>query len=79
MQWREENGHGNERFVTTMKLRREEGVGMKKRVIDYVFCGKNTLKVVGALDVPREKNMLQDIGNPCFDHPSDHYALAYKF
>jgi len=52
---------------------------MIKRTIDYCFISPNTLDVVGALDIPRDKDILHDVGNPCYNHPSDHYALAFKF
>ena len=52
---------------------------MTKRTIDYVFCSKRSMKVLGALDAPDDANVDQYIGNPALDHPSDHYAQAYKF
>jgi hypothetical protein len=57
-------------LVTTMKFREPK---MTKRTIDYVFCS-NSLKVDGALDAPAEGDVDQYIGNPAFNHPSDHYG-----
>jgi hypothetical protein len=58
-----------------MKFREPE---MTKRVIDYVFASPS-LTVCGGLDAPAEKDIDQHVGNPVFNHPSDHYAQAYEF
>jgi len=64
-----------EPFITTMKFREPK---MTKRIIDYVFASPE-LEVSGALDAPAEEDIDQYIGNPAFNHPSDHYAQAYSF
>jgi hypothetical protein len=33
--------------------------------------------VTGYLALPKEDFIDKNMGNPCKDHPSDHYALAF--
>lgn len=61
-------------LFTTMKFREPK---MTKRIIDYHFY--SGLTCVGALDMPKEEDLNQEVGNPCADHPSDHYAMCYRY
>jgi hypothetical protein len=66
---------GQEPLFTTYKYREAEG--MKKRVIDYVLL-KGGVSAVGNLDMPDEEDIDAHMGNPCKDHPSDHYSLCFE-
>lgn len=66
--------NGKEPEFTTYKFR--ESSGMLKHVIDYVFF-KGIDKVEGGLSMPVDDKIDQFMGNPCKDHPSDHYALCF--
>lgn len=52
---------------------------MKIRVIDYVFYRGDNIRVTGYLGLPKCDKIDQDIGNPAVNHPSDHYAIAFKY
>ena len=60
---------------TTYKYREKEG--MKKRVIDY--CFHVHAKHVGALSMPAGSDIDEYMGNPCKNHPSDHYSLVNDY
>jgi len=64
---------GKEPEFTTLKYR--ESSGMVSRVIDYVFFRGADIK--GGLKMPTADKIDQYMGNPCKDHPSDHYALCF--
>ena len=64
---------GAEPNFTTYKYR--EPHGMTVRVIDYVF--QNMFEVMGYLALPESDLIDKFMGNPCKDHPSDHYSLAF--
>ena len=66
---------GKEPEFTTYKYRESEG--MKKRVIDFVLV-KAGVKVVGQLDMPVQEDIDSHMGNPCKNHPSDHYSLCFE-
>ena len=66
---------------TTYKYREESG--FVKRTIDYMFVAKNEWLEKNKIDVlayitPENVPLDTDIGNPCVNHPSDHYSLAYE-
>ena len=61
---------GKEPSFTTFKFREKEGY--VKRTIDYIFISKG-LKVVNGLSLPDVVD--EEMGNPCENHPSDHYGL----
>ena len=67
---------GKEPPFTTFKYR--ESTGYQKRTIDYVFYN-GSITTTGYLKMPEESQIDQDMANPCKDHPSDHYALAFTF
>ena len=50
---------------------------MQIRTIDYVFIKKDKIKVVGYLEMPESSNIDSYMGNPCKNHPSDHYSLVF--
>ena len=65
---------------TTFKYREKEG-GFTKRTIDYMFISKEAAartKVRRWLSPPREDQLDHKIANPCVNHPSDHYSIAYE-
>ena len=77
--------NGDHPQFTTFKHRAKEGY--VRHTIDYVFVLKNewfkssNLKVVGftdAEDLETNGQIDKEMANPCVDHPSDHYSLAYK-
>lgn len=59
---------------TTMKVRDK----MYCRVIDYIFYGKNTLKLVGKQEIPKKEEMDTN-GLPNAVFPSDHLSLYTLF
>jgi endonuclease/exonuclease/phosphatase family metal-dependent hydrolase len=67
---------------TTFKFRPAEGY--KKRTIDYLFLRNKTpakvsvLRLVDPADLEREQLLDLEMANPCANHPSDHYSLAYE-
>ena len=68
---------------TTFKYRKKEGY--VKRTIDYIFLAKNNwykanqnqVRITHSLEMPEENLIDQKMANPCKDHPSDHYSIAY--
>jgi endonuclease/exonuclease/phosphatase (EEP) superfamily protein YafD len=65
---------GKEPEFTTVKFR--ESHGMCSRVIDYVFF-RGVEGIKGGLKMPASDKIDHHMGNPCKDHPSDHYALCF--
>ena len=65
---------GKEPEFTTVKFRNADG--MCSRVIDYIFF-KGVKGIKGGLKMPFPDKMDHYMGNPCKDHPSDHYALCF--
>ena len=71
---------------TTFKFREKEG--WVKRTIDYIYVAKNDyynkhggVQIIEYLDpgdVEKDGLINNDIGNPCPNHPSDHYSIGYK-
>jgi hypothetical protein len=37
------------------------------------------MSVSGYLALPKNEEINWDIGNPAFNHQSDHYAISFKF
>ena len=70
---------------TTLKFRKKEG--WVKRTIDYIFIAKNNYfknndisigSYIDTKDLENNGLINNDIGNPCENHPSDHYSIAYE-
>ena len=70
---------------TTFKYRKKEG--WVKRTIDYIFIAKNDYfnennvsvsEYLNPADLQKEDLLNNEVGNPCPNHPSDHYSLGYK-
>lgn len=69
---------------TTFKFRNE--TGYQKRTIDYMFLCENNFPqsqvtveaLIDPMDLQDDKQLNEEIANPCSDHPSDHYSLAYQ-
>ena len=68
-----------------MKYRAKEG--WVKQTIDYIFVAKNEYynkngciieEYMDPIDLEKDILLNKDIGNPCRNHPSDHYSIAYK-
>jgi hypothetical protein len=38
----------------------------------------NRLEVTAWLEPPADDQLDKEMGSPCIDYPSDHYALAYE-
>ena len=73
---------GKEPEFTTLKYSSKEPEG-KKRTIDYVFyksstTGGNPLKPIGYYALPKTEDIFEEIGNPCINYPSDHYAIGFE-
>jgi len=71
--------------LTTFKYREKEG--WVKRTIDYIFMARNDYyntnkctisECLDPSDVEKEGLLNMDIGNPCPNHPSDHYSIGYQ-
>ena len=71
--------------LTTYKYRAKDK-GWVKRTIDYIFLKQNEwyrdngIIVMALLDPGdlEDKQLLNNkIGNPCPNHPSDHYCIGY--
>jgi len=69
---------------TTFKYRKKEG--WVKRTIDYIFMAKNEFyesndvaitEFLDPGDLEKENLLNNEIGNPCPNHPSDHYSIGY--
>lgn len=67
---------------TTFKYREESGY--VKRTIDYMFLAENRFQQQNKVVVEQMLNnnipdsaLDMEMANPCQDHPSDHYSLAY--
>jgi len=52
---------------------------MTKRTIDYQFYSHKSLKAINVLDMPAEGALDHEVGNPCVNHPSDHYAICVNY
>lgn len=70
---------------TTFKYTAEEG--WVKRTIDYIFIAKNDWfeesgctisQYLDPADLERDDLLNLKIGNPCPNHPSDHYSIGYE-
>jgi len=70
---------------TTFKYRKKEG--WVKRTIDYIFMQKNNffknhgLRVSSyssTYHIEQDGRLNKEVGNPCQNHPSDHYSLYYE-
>jgi len=67
---------------TTSKFRKKDG-GWVTRCIDYIFVAKNEyLRTYGCLIEefldPEDIELNKEVGYPCHNHPSDHFAIGYK-
>ena len=59
-----------------------------RHTIDYIFVAKNDwyskqkgsviLEYMDPTDVEKDGQLNKQWGNPCENHPSDHYSIAYK-
>ena len=72
--------------LTTFKYRDDE-IGWRKKTIDYIFVVRNhwynnnlcrVLKHMDPGDLESEGLLNLKVGNPCENHPSDHYSLVYQ-
>ena len=70
---------------TTFKFRDEEGY--VKRTIDYMFLAENNYfpqnkvwvdQYMDPNDLESGNLIDKEMANPCKNHPSDHYSLAYQ-
>ena len=61
---------------TTIKIRKS---AMLKREIDYIFFNKNSLKLCGYLDLPKNNELIENIGLPNLQYSSDHLSLVCDF
>ena len=71
--------------LTTYKFRAKEG--WVKRTIDYIFMAQNDYyknnkcmitQCLDPSDLEVEGLLNHIIGNPCPNHPSDHYSIGYQ-
>ena len=69
---------------TTFKYRDDTAI---KRTIDYIFLAENkyfndkkviVTEMLDPQDLETENLLNEEMGNPCENHPSDHYSLGYN-
>jgi hypothetical protein len=75
LEWRMEQ-EVTDPIITTSKFKNDKLI---RRTVDYQAFTHKTLHLVAGLDQPSEELAPAEVANPSENHPSDHYALAYKY